>query len=52
MLSIGGEEKLKGWKITAPREAVIPMRVRIWEKMKQEEANRMEEQRKVAVAAA
>ena len=35
MLSIGGEEKLKGWKITAPREAVIPMRVRIWEKMKQ-----------------
>ncbi|TGJ80587.1 hypothetical protein E0Z10_g8183 [Xylaria hypoxylon] len=47
-----GEEKLKGWKITAPRERVIPQRVRIQEAMKREEMKRMEGQRKYTVAAA
>ncbi|KAI0166269.1 hypothetical protein GGR57DRAFT_446028 [Xylariaceae sp. FL1272] len=41
-----GEGKLKGWKIQAPREAVIPQRVRIQEAMKQEELKRIEEHRK------
>jgi hypothetical protein len=47
-----GEEKLKGWKITAPREGVIPQRVRIQEAMRLEELKRMEEQKKYPVAAA
>ncbi|KAI0542283.1 hypothetical protein GGR58DRAFT_453388 [Xylaria digitata] len=47
-----GEGKLKGWKIAAPREGVIPQRVRIQEAMKQEEMKRMEEQRKYTVVAA
>ncbi|KAK5632026.1 hypothetical protein RRF57_007740 [Xylaria bambusicola] len=50
MQSIGGEEMLKGWKVTGPREAIVPARVRIWEKMKQEEAKRLEEQRKMAMS--
>ncbi|KAI0128936.1 hypothetical protein BJ170DRAFT_353972 [Xylariales sp. AK1849] len=41
MQGIGGEEKLKGWGITRPREAVIPERVRIQEAMKREEARRL-----------
>ncbi|KAI0527801.1 dihydrofolate reductase-like domain-containing protein [Xylaria bambusicola] len=49
MQSVGGEEMLRGWKITGPREAVVPERVRIWEKMKQEEAKRMEEEQKMSV---
>ncbi|KAI2637351.1 hypothetical protein GGS21DRAFT_473353 [Xylaria nigripes] len=49
-----GEENLKGWKITAPREGVIPERVRMQERMKLDELKRMEGQTKqgVAVAAA
>ncbi|KAI1281370.1 hypothetical protein F5Y07DRAFT_354500 [Xylaria sp. FL0933] len=47
-----GEEKLKGWKITGPREGVVPQRVRIQEAMKREEMKRIEEQRKITVAAA
>ncbi|KAI0971657.1 hypothetical protein F4678DRAFT_70779 [Xylaria arbuscula] len=47
-----GEEKLKGWTITGPRERVVPQRVRIQEAMKREEAKRMEEQSKVTVAVA
>lgn len=46
-----GEEKLKGWKITGPRERVVPRRVRMQEAMKQEEMKRLGEQRFHAVAA-
>lgn len=57
MAAVGGPEKLKGWKITTPRERVVPERVRIQEAMKREELRRLEEERrlgqgKVAVAAA
>lgn len=45
-----GEENLKGWKITNPREGVIPERVRIQAAIKLEETKRMEEQRKQTVA--
>lgn len=38
-----GKERLDGWKITAPREGVVPERVRIQERMKQEELKRLEE---------
>ncbi|KAI8947655.1 hypothetical protein F4801DRAFT_559890 [Xylaria longipes] len=51
-MSCIGEEKLKGWKPTGPRERVIPQRVKIQEAMKREEMKRMEEQKKYAVAAA
>ncbi|KAI0397760.1 hypothetical protein F5Y17DRAFT_290840 [Xylariaceae sp. FL0594] len=49
---VGGEEKLKGWKITGPREGVIPERVKIQQAMKQEELKRLEEQGKSTVAVA
>ncbi|KAI1113339.1 dihydrofolate reductase-like domain-containing protein [Nemania sp. NC0429] len=49
MRGIGGEEKLKGWKTTGPREGVVPERVRIQEAMKLEEMKRIEEQRKIAM---
>jgi hypothetical protein len=39
-----GKDNLKGWKITAPREGVVPERVRIQEAMKREEMKRMGEQ--------
>ncbi|KAI1144496.1 hypothetical protein F5Y05DRAFT_407886 [Hypoxylon sp. FL0543] len=57
MDAVGGREKLRGWKITAPRERVVPERVRIQEAMKRDELRRLEEQRrreqgKVAAAAA
>ncbi|KAH6654638.1 hypothetical protein BKA67DRAFT_565836 [Truncatella angustata] len=48
--SLGGEEKLKGWRITKPREAVIPERVRIQEAMKKDEEKRLKEARELAVA--
>ena len=38
-----GKERLPGWKATGPREQVVPERVRVWEKMKLEEAKRLEE---------
>ncbi|KAI0202783.1 hypothetical protein F4808DRAFT_58456 [Astrocystis sublimbata] len=47
-----GEDKLKGWKPTGPREPVIPQRVRIQEAMKLEEMKRMAEKSSVAIAAA
>ncbi|KAI1476424.1 hypothetical protein F4774DRAFT_392935 [Daldinia eschscholtzii] len=57
--AVGGPEKLKGWRITMPRERVIPERVRIQEAMKREELRRLEEEEerkmkggKVAAAAA
>ncbi|KAI1772391.1 hypothetical protein F4818DRAFT_444216 [Hypoxylon cercidicola] len=55
MEAVGGADKLKGWKITQPRERLVPERVRIQEAMKREELRRLEEeqrQSKVAVATA
>ncbi|KAI1818840.1 hypothetical protein GGS20DRAFT_527102 [Poronia punctata] len=54
MRAVGGEEKLKGWKATGPREGVVPERVRIQEEMKREEARRLKEleKQKQAVAVA
>jgi hypothetical protein len=49
MRCLGGEEALKGWKITRPREPVVPQRVKIQEAMKMEEKRRMEEAVHVSV---
>ncbi|KAI1464963.1 uncharacterized protein F4812DRAFT_462284 [Daldinia caldariorum] len=46
--AVGGADKLKGWKITMPRERVVPERVRVQEEMKREEMRRLEEQGKRA----
>ncbi|KAI2470406.1 hypothetical protein F4781DRAFT_390820 [Annulohypoxylon bovei var. microspora] len=46
MKAVGGEEMLKGWGITMPRERLVPERVRIQEAMKREELRRMEEEEK------
>jgi hypothetical protein len=40
-------EGLKGWKITHPREAVVPERLRIQQRWKEEELKRLEEQRRL-----
>ncbi|RYO84738.1 hypothetical protein DL766_000229 [Monosporascus sp. MC13-8B] len=40
-----GEENLRGWKITMPREKVVPERLRIQEAMRHEELKRMQELR-------
>jgi len=40
MRALGGKS-LKGWKIAAPREGVVPERVRIQERMKREEEERL-----------
>ncbi|TLS23394.1 uncharacterized protein PpBr36_05973 [Pyricularia pennisetigena] len=45
-----GKEAPLDWKIKGPREAVVPARVRRWEKMKAEEARRLEEARKLIAA--
>ncbi|KAI0603043.1 hypothetical protein F4775DRAFT_9758 [Biscogniauxia sp. FL1348] len=45
-------EALRGWRIEGPRERLVPERVRIQEEMKREEVRRLEEQRRVGVAAA
>lgn len=50
MLGKSEEEGLKGWHITQPRERVVPARLRVQEKMRQEELKRLEEQRKTATA--
>jgi hypothetical protein len=46
-----GKDHLRGWRITKPREAVIPERVRIQERMKMEELERLEMLRKVTATA-
>ncbi|KAK2604385.1 hypothetical protein N8I77_007322 [Diaporthe amygdali] len=46
------EEGLKGWKITQPREGLVPERMRIQERWKQEELKRLEEHRRLASATA
>lgn len=43
---LGEGDGLKGWRITHPREKVVPERIRIQERMKQEELKRLEERRK------
>ncbi|KAL2019695.1 hypothetical protein VTK56DRAFT_9314 [Thermocarpiscus australiensis] len=45
-----GKDRLSGWKITAPRERVVPERVKIQERMKQEELKRLEELKKAEEA--
>lgn len=49
---LGREEGLSGWKITHEREAVVPERLRVQERMKQDELRRLEEERKGAAAVA
>ncbi|KAK3692391.1 hypothetical protein B0T22DRAFT_12414 [Podospora appendiculata] len=39
------KDRLSGWRITTPREQVIPERVRIQERMKLEELRRLEEEK-------
>jgi len=46
-----GRDRLDGWKIAAPREMVVPARLRIQERMKLEEEKRLEELRQVKAAA-
>jgi hypothetical protein len=46
-----GKDSLAGWKIEAPREEVIPERVRIQARMKQAEQERLDEARNVGIAA-
>lgn len=41
--ALGKPEGLPGWKITAAREEVVPERVRIQAKMREEELRRMKE---------
>lgn len=42
---------LKGWKITEARERIVPERLRVQERMKQDELKRLEEQHKAATVA-
>ncbi|KAK8114058.1 hypothetical protein PG999_006127 [Apiospora kogelbergensis] len=46
--SVGGPDMMKGWRPTMPREAIVPMRVRIQEEMKREELQRLEKAKGVA----
>ena len=36
-----GKERLEGWKITAERQRIVPERVKIQERMKREEEERL-----------
>ncbi|WPJ63357.1 hypothetical protein SMAC4_05325 [Sordaria macrospora] len=47
-----GKDRLDGWKITRPREQIVPERVRIQERMKQEELARLEALKKAAESGA
>src|ERR1700744_2946785 len=38
---LGGQEKLRGWKITGERKAVVPERLRVQAKWMEEEAKRL-----------
>ncbi|KAJ9610473.1 hypothetical protein H2200_005250 [Cladophialophora chaetospira] len=40
---LGGQEKLKGWKITGERKPVVPERLRVQAKWMEEEAKRLKE---------
>lgn len=46
-----GKDNLEGWKIAAPREGVVPERVRIQERMKKEELKRLEQLKEADAAA-
>ncbi|KAI0024773.1 hypothetical protein F4780DRAFT_554486 [Xylariomycetidae sp. FL0641] len=46
--AVGGEDKLRGWKITMPREPVVPARLRIQAEWKAQELKRLEEERQKA----
>lgn len=46
-----GKDRLDEWKITVPRERIVPLRIKIQEQMKLEETKRLEELRKVSAAA-
>lgn len=46
-----GREDLPGWEITAPRERVVPARVKIQQEMKEAELRRLQEAKKLTVAA-
>lgn len=50
MQSVGGADKLKGWKTTMPRERVYPETWKNKEAMKNEEIRRLEEAKRVSVA--
>lgn len=46
-----GKDRLEGWKITMPRERIVPERVRIQEEMKKAELARLQEASRVAAVA-
>lgn len=46
-----GKTNLKGWQITGPREGVVPERLRVQAKMKEEELKRLEQAKRVSAAA-
>ncbi|KAI1102845.1 dihydrofolate reductase-like domain-containing protein [Jackrogersella minutella] len=46
--AVGGQEMLKCWRITMPREAVVPERLRVEEMMRREELRRLEEGQRVS----
>lgn len=50
---LGREEEggLRGWEITGPRERIVPERLRVQERMRQDELTRLGEQREAAAAA-
>ena len=43
-LDVSPEVGLQGWKIQAPREEIVPERVRRWEKAREEEKKRLQAQ--------
>lgn len=49
MQSLSGEDVLRTWRITRPREAVVPERVKIQEAMKRDEARRLQEAQNITV---
>ena len=36
-----GKERLEGWKIAQPRQRIVPERIRVQERMKREEEERL-----------
>ena len=45
-----GKERLRGWKITGTRDAVIPERLKVQNKMKEDELRRLAEAREKEMA--
>lgn len=46
-----GREDLRGWRIAAPRERVVPSRIKIQQEMKEAELRRLEEAKRLTAAA-